>query len=320
MTDTRPDVNAYLAALRTQTGPTLTDMDVSAAREMLRQAAPLVERPAREMPRQDVMIPCPGAPDIPARIYRPNRASEAAPVLVFYHGGGWVLGDVAGYDPLCSEIAFQAGMTVVSVDYRLAPEHRFPAAVDDCLAAARWAAAGPDAIGHPISGLVLAGDSAGAELAAVAARELRSALPAPVLAQWLIYPVTDLGTRYPSDEELSEQFRLTEAGVNRFYAHYLGEDDLEAMKRHPHVSPLRAEDWRGLPPAVIFTCALDPLRDQGRAYAAKLATHGVRTVFLEAYQVHGSFTMRKMLPSAQADLLQAIGALELLLKRAPTDA
>jgi len=141
-------------------------------------------------------------------------------------------------------------------------------------------------------------------------------LPVPIRAQWLIYPVTDLSVSYPSDKELSALFKLTEASTDAFYRHYFGGGDMTEKKRHPHVSPLLGDTWRGLPPAVVFTCSLDPLRDQGRAYAAKLVANGVDTVFLEARgQVHASFTMRKMLPSAQTDLLENITALKLLIRK-----
>jgi len=315
MTDTRPDVTAYLGMLRAQSGPSVVELDPTFARNMTRQAAPLVEAPAREMSRLDVSITGPAGVTVPARVYRPIEAGLAAPAIVFFHGGGWVLGDVEGYDSLAAEIAHRSGLTVVSVDYRLAPEHRFPAAVEDSLAAARWAVAGAEAIGHPVSGLVLMGDSAGGALAAVVARELAADAPAPLLAQVLIYPVTDISQPYPSDLELADQFNVTEEGKAKFYGYYLGEDYAE-MTRHPRVSPLLGEVWRGLPPAVIFTCELDVLRDQGRAYAAKLAGEGVETVFLEARQVHGSFCMRKMLPSAQADLARVMDALKLLIGRA----
>lgn len=319
MTDARPDVTAYLRMLKAQAGPSIVELDPTLARKMTRQAAPMVERPARETPRRDVSIPGRDGLSVPVRVYRPTSTGDAAPVIVFFHGGGWVLGDVEGYDPLAAEIAWLSGMTVVSVDYRLAPEHRFPGAVDDCLAAARWAAAGPEAIGHPVSGLVLMGDSAGGALAAVVARELAGGAPVPLLAQVLIYPVTDISKPYPSDVELADQFNVSEAGKAKFYRYYLGED-FAAMTRHPHVSPLLSETWRGLPPAVIFTCELDVLRDQGRAYAAKLASEGIEAVFLETRQVHGSFTMRKMLPSAQADLERVVEALKLVLGRTSSDA
>lgn len=309
----RPDVKAYFAAMAGQSGPSIIDIPPATARQMSRQMGGVMELPARKMLRQDVTVPALDGHQIPVRIYSPTPAADPAPVLVFYHGGGWVLGDVEGYDSLCSEVAFQMNLTVVSVDYRLGPENLYPAAIEDSREATRWVAASPDAIGHTVSGLILAGDSAGGSLAAGLSRALLGTLPVPVLAQWLIYPVTDLTRNYPSDIELSMLFNLTEEGKEKFYRYYFGEDNVETKKADPLVSPLLGEIWQGLPPAVVFTCSLDPLRDQGRAYAAKLASHGIETLYYEGEgQIHGSFTMRKVLPSAQDDLLKGIAALKLL--------
>ena len=314
MGDIRPDVQAYLAAAQAPGGPSIVDLEPATARAMLAAAGGMADLPARDMPRTDVTVAAADGFPVPARVYHAGSGAGARPVLVFFHGGGWVLGDIAGYDSLCSEIAHQMGMTVVSVGYRLAPEDRFPAAVDDCLAVSGWAAEAVETIGHAISGLIFAGDSAGGALAAVAARELRDDLPVPVLAQWLMYPVTDLSRNYPSDDELSAMFNLTDEGKMRFYRHYLGDEGFQAGLSHPWVSPLLATEWDGLAPAVVMSCALDPLRDQGRAYAAKLIEHGVPTLFQEAQgQVHACLTMRKMLPSAQQDLLEGLAALRVML-------
>ena len=292
MVEMRPDVKAYFDAMAAFSGPSIVDLDPVVARAMASQAAAMVERPAREMMRHDVDVPT-RAGSVPVRIYQPIAATGAAPVIVFYHGGGWVLGDIEGYDSLCSEMAHLTGMTLVSVDYRLAPEHKFPAAVEDSIDATQWAADGPPEIGHPVSSLIVAGDSAGGALAAVVAREWLDRPSVPIAAQWLIYPVTDLSQLYPSDIELSPMLGLTDEGREAFYRHYIG-DDLDAGTRHP----------------------LDPLRDQGRALAAKLVSDGVDVVSCEAKgQVHGSFTMRKMLPSAQDDLERSAKALMFLLDR-----
>lgn len=312
----RPDVKAYFATLATQNGPSIIDIPPVVARELSRQLSGAVELPPREMPRQDVAVRSPDLHQIPVRIYSPTSATAPAPVIVFFHGGGWVLGDIEGYDSLCSEIASQMNLTLVSVGYRLGPEHLYPAAIEDAREATRWVADGPAAIKHPISGLILVGDSAGGSLAAALSRALLGTLPVPVLAQWLIYPVTDLTRNYPSDVELSGLFNMTEDGKEKFFRYYFGEIDVEAKKSDPLVSPLLSEIWQGLPPAVVLTCSLDPLRDQGRAYVAKLVGNGIETFFYEADgQIHGSFTMRKMLPSAQEDLMRGIAGLKLLLTR-----
>jgi acetyl esterase len=315
----RPDVKAHLDAA--QGRPSVIDISPAEARAMGVQNAPIMQPPARVMRRRDVVVPSRGAHGISARIYYPAETNGPMPVMVYYHGGGWVLGSIEGSDSLCSEIAYLMGMTLVSVGYRLGPEHLYPAAIEDSIDVGRWVASSPDAFGCPVSGLILAGDSAGGSLAATVARELLGASPIPVLAQWLIYPMTDISINYPSDEdkELSSVLNLTDEAKEKFYQHYFGVDDVENKKRDPRVSPLLGKTWRGLPPAVVFTCSVDPLRDQGRAYAAKLASEGIETIFYEAEgQIHGCFSMRKLLPSAQDDLLKGIASLKLLVGKALT--
>ncbi|MBC7506777.1 MAG: alpha/beta hydrolase, partial [Sandarakinorhabdus sp.] len=240
-------------------------------------------------------------------------ATEAAPVLVFYHGGGWVIGNIEVYDSLCAEISRILNMTVVSVEYRLAPEHVFPAATEDCLAATAWVASSPAEIGHPVTGIVPAGDSAGGNLAAVVSLNQHGKLPVPILAQWLIYPGVDMTAATGSMVEFADGYLLTRGGMEWFMAHYLGEQD----PTHPWASPLLVDSLAGQPPTLVYTCSLDPLRDQGRAYAAKLVAAGVRTVFREAEgQIHGSVTLRGAIPSAQDDLHKNLRALKLLIDEA----
>ncbi len=199
---------------------------------------------------------------------------------------------------------------MVSIDYRLAPEHRFPAAVEDCLTAMRWLAETPLAIGHAITGLIAAGDSAGGNLAAVVTQELHGQLPVPIVAQWLIYPAVDMTASGGSMSEFASDYLLTEAGMAWFTDHYMGpEPDLTDRR----ASPLLATSFAGLPPAMVFTCSLDGLRDQGRAYAARLVAAGVDVSYLEAAgQIHGCFALRAAIPSAQADLHACLAALKLL--------
>jgi acetyl esterase len=314
MIDLRPDVRAYLDHAFAAGTPSIVEQDPAETRQAMRQGASFMEKPGRPMTRLDVQVEARDGHRVPARVYRPSPSTEPAEVCLFYHGGGWVLGDLESHDALCSEIAHGLGRVVVAVDYRLAPKHPFPAAVEDSLAVTRWVAASPEAIGHPVSGLILAGDSAGGALAAVLARELRAALPVPILAQWLLYPVTDLSREYPSDDELSGLFNLTKAGKERFYRFYLGDEGFAEGVRDPRVSPLLAAEWEGLPPAVVMACSHDTLRDQARAYAAKLIENGVPTVFQEASgQIHGCLSMRQILPSAEADLASGISALRGLL-------
>ena len=311
----RPDVQNLLDMMAAQPGPGFHEVDPVTARGMMTATAGMLERPAAAMAEiRDLTIPGDHGHAIPARLYRASLSDAPAPVMAFYHGGGWVIGDLDVYNNLCTEIAASLGMTVLSVDYRLAPEHRVPAASDDCLAATRWLAASPAEIGHKVTGLVVGGDSAGGHLAAVAAQQLHGKLPVPILAQWLIYPVTDMLDRSGSMVENADGYFLTTVLMDWFYDHYMGAGDDSADRASVIASPLNAASLAGQPPALIFTCSLDPLRDQGRAYAAKLIKAGVRTIFREAEgQIHGSITCRGALPSAQADLEANLADLKTLL-------
>lgn len=302
----REDVAKLLELLNAAPGPQMHEVDPATGRQMYRQMTSLLERPVGALfRREDLRLPGP-AGAVPARLYQAAAPAGPAPLLLYFHGGGWVIGDLETHDSLCAEIARLSGLTVVAVDYRLAPETRFPGATEDCLAAARWAAASPAEAGHPVTGLVLAGDSAGGNLAAAVARETAGELP--LLAQWLIYPGVDMTASGGSLEAFAEGYLLTAAGMAWFMGHYAPEPD------HPWASPLRATGWDGLPPALVFTCGLDPLRDQGRAYAARLVETGHRLIYREAAgQVHGCLTARAALPSAQADLEGQIADLKALL-------
>jgi len=213
--------------------------------------------------------------EVPVRVYRPETEDDRRlPVLVYYHGGGWVLGTLDSIDSACRELADRVGCVVVSVDYRLAPEHPFPAAVDDAYAALRWAAATAEAFGADPSRLGVAGTSAGATLAAVTARRLREEPLGDVdlAVQLLLYPVTDHAFDTDSYEENAEGYLLTRADMRWFWEQYLRSPVDGA---NPYVSPLRAPDLSGLPPACVVTAGYDPLRDEGRAYADRLAEAGV---------------------------------------------
>jgi acetyl esterase len=301
--------------LAAQPGPAMHEMDAVSARQMMTVMGQMAERPRGDLAEiKDVAIPSPHGHAIPGRVYRNNLLIHPAPVLIFYHGGGWVIGDLDIYDSVCAEICRTLDITVLSVDYRLAPEHRFPAATEDCVAATQWLAGSPGEIGHPVSGLVPAGDSAGGNLAAVCSLELNGKLPVPILAQWLIYPGVDMTATTGSMEQFAEGFLLTAASMEWFTAHYMGpEPDL----LHPRASPLHVDSLAGQPATLVFTCGLDPLRDQGRAYAAKLVSAGVRTIFREAAgQIHGSITLRGAIPSAQDDLVANLKDLRTLIDEA----
>jgi acetyl esterase len=211
---------------------------------------------------------------IPLRVYRPKGVAEttALPVLVFFHGGGWVIGDLDTHDVLCRQLTAEAGISVVSVDYRLAPEHKFPAAADDAWAATRWVVAHARDLRVDPTRVAVGGDSAGGNLAAVVALEARDA-GAPVLAlQVLLYPVTDVGAESQSYSDLADGYMLTRDGMRWFTAHYLAKPEDATDWR---VSPLRAPSLAGVAPALVITAGYDPLRDEGDTYARRLRDAGV---------------------------------------------
>jgi acetyl esterase len=314
----RPDVEAFLTFLNAQPGPRMHEVEPAMARQMMLAMKPLAELPRGDLANvEDIAIDSPHGHRIPLRIYRPSAGTAPASVLVFYHGGGWVIGDLETHDPLCAEIARGLDITVVAVDYRLAPEHRFPAAGEDCLAATRWIASSPREIGHAVTSLVVAGDSAGGNMAAIVAQELAGKLPVPIIAQWLIYPGVDMTADGGSMHEFADGYLLTAEGMAWFSRHYLGDfGDLTDRR----ASPLHHDALEGQPAALVFTCGLDPLRDQGRAYAAKLIAAGVPTVFREAAgQIHGCMNLRQAIPSAQGDLAGCLSALREIINEAGAD-
>jgi acetyl esterase len=239
---------------------------------------------------------------LPVRIYRPSgRRSVSRPTVVFFHGGGFVVGDLDTHDRLCRRLCSELDAVVVSVAYGLAPEAPFPAAVEDCLAAARWASDNVARLGGDRRRVAVAGDSAGGNLAAVVAqcwRDEEDGHRPPLAAQLLIYPVVDLeddgGRRFPSRLEHAEGYLLTGDDLRWFGAHYPGADlDLD----DPRLSPLRGE-LHGLAPAAIVTAEFDPLRDEAEAYAAALATAGVRVEHRRfAGLVHGFFDLAALSPA-----------------------
>ncbi|MDQ0588042.1 alpha/beta hydrolase [Variovorax paradoxus] len=235
---------------------------------------------------------------IPVRLYRPlgSTARAALPVLVYFHGGGWVIGDLDTHDVLCRSLANGAGCAVVSIDYRMGPEHRFPAAVDDVLAATRWVRREAAALGLDASRLAVGGDSAGGNLAAVAAIAARDAGDLPIAFQLLIYPATDMRRGHPSHQANGQGYLLTRDTMAYFHDHYI--DDA----RHDldwRASPLLHADLSGLPPALVLTAGYDPLRDEGMAYAEALTAAGNRAAYVcFERQIHGFITMGKVLDEA----------------------
>lgn len=230
------------------------------------------ERNVRVAEIRPISIPGP-AGTLGARHYRPPADGSPAPLVVFFHGGGWVFGDLETHDSACRLICRDAGVHVLAVDYRRAPEHRAPAAVDDAYAAYRWAREHAVDLGADPRRVAVAGDSAGGNLAAVVSRLARDAGdPLPAL-QWLIYPVTDLRGQTRSRSLLGDGFLLTKHDINFFQSCYLDGSGLDVSD--PLVSPLLADDLSGLPPALVVTAGFDPLRDEGQQYAARLREAGV---------------------------------------------
>ncbi len=243
-------------------------------------------------------IPSPRGP-IPARIYTPkilNQANGLAPGLVFFHGGGWVIGDLDTHDVVCRSLADEGGIVVISVDYRLAPEHKFPAAVDDAIAATTWIAAHAGEAGIDGARLVVGGDSAGGNLAAVVAISARDGDGPAIAGQLLIYPATDFAMTHPSHREPETSILLTHSVIRWFRDHYLN----DAADVHDwRASPARAPTLNGLPPAYVLTAGADPLRDEGDEYAGRLKQAGVAVTHRTfPGQFHGFFTMGKLLPQA----------------------
>ena len=251
---------------------------------------------------------------IPLRVYRPAGVPASTPlaVLVFFHGGGWVIGDLETHDVLCRQLTAGSGVSVVSVDYRLAPEHKFPAAVDDAWAATRWVVAHAGELAVDASRLAVGGDSAGGNLAAVVALLARGEGAPAIAVQVLIYPVADLVGETRSYRDFAEGYLLTREGMRWFIAHYL---TAEAEAADWRASPLRAQSLAGLPPALIVTAGFDPLRDEGEAYAERLRDAGVR-VDSVCYggMIHGFVPMGRLLDTAGRAISLIAGSLSQALR------
>jgi acetyl esterase len=251
---------------------------------------------------EDLSAPGP-AGDIPLRLYASEHGG-LRPVLVYFHGGGFVFGNLDTHDAVCRALAKESGAVVVSVDYRLSPEHKFPAAVDDSYAATVWIAANAEKLGIDARHIAVGGDSAGGNLATVVAMRCRDAGGPKLAAQVLIYPVTDSSSlETGSHREFGEGYFLTSAGMEWFTSHYLVSDD---QKSHPEVSPLLAPNLSGLPPALIITAEFDPLRDEGEAYAKRLQEAGV-PVTISRYpgMIHGFVSMRGVLAGGRQAIQEA---------------
>jgi len=235
---------------------------------------------------------------IAARLYSPTPPADGSPpgLLVFFHGGGWVIGDLDSHDNVCRALTNRSGHKVLSVDYRLAPEAPFPAGLDDCVASTRWAHEHGDELGIDPNRIAVGGDSAGANLAAVVCH----IAPAPIIFQLLVYPVTDCRMNTSSYAENAEGYFLTASSMAWFVDHYLSGD--EGSVDDPRVSPLLANDetLATCPPALVVTAGFDPLRDEGVAYANRLAELGVKVSHVHfAGQFHAFFSLPHVLSDAK---------------------
>jgi acetyl esterase len=249
---------------------------------------------------ESVEAPGPAGP-ILLRIYTPVAAGAGViPAIVYFHGGGFVVGDLDTGDALCRMLANDSQCRVVSVDYRLAPEHKFPAAVEDCFAAAKWVEENATALGIDPNLLAVAGDSAGANLAAVVAQLAKSSNGVPHIGyQLLIYPATRIGAE--AERQQMQGYILDQRTLAWFHGHYLPE---QYDRSDPRISPLEATDLKSLPPAYIMTAGFDPLREEGIAYAEKLRDAGVAVTHVDyPSMVHGFLSMPAFIPLAS----EAIG-------------
>jgi acetyl esterase len=255
------------------TGVQLTGGTAVEGRQHLEDSNRLVGPGVSGVRTREIVIPA-GADDIPARLYEPVNLPAGSPLLVYFHGGGWVLGSINTHDVPCRYLARNAQVRVLSVDYRLAPEHPFPAAVDDAFTAFRFAMRNAEALGADPSAIAIGGDSAGGTLAAAVCLQALKKGPRPVF-QLLFYPVTDGSARRRSRDLFADGFFLTDDDMTWFFDHYC--PDVEE-RRDPRISVLLADDLRGLPPAYIVTAGFDPLRDEGNAFADRLRDAGVPVV------------------------------------------
>ena len=284
----------------------LVNMSPAQARQMMEQTTAMQRATPQPVNKwEDRKIPGPGG-EIPLRVYTP-AGSGPFPVLVFYHGGGWVLGNLTSHDPLCRALTNAVGCATVSVDYRLAPEAKFPAAAEDCYAATAWVAENMSALGGDLRRLAVGGDSAGGNLAAAVALMARDRGKPKIGFQLLIYPATDASMDTPSVRENAEGYFLTNSALAWFWNHYLRDDRDRA---NPYAAPIKATNLSGLPPALVVTAEYDPLRDEGESYAARMRAAGVPVTCTRYDTIHSFLTNAANLDAGKKAMAQVIAALK----------
>jgi len=300
-----PQARAVLDQMAALGGPPISELSPSEARAQAINMAAMQGVPEPVAKTEDRRLPGP-AGAIPVRLYIP-AGKGPLPIFVYFHGGGWVIGNLEDSDVLCRTLCNAARGIVMSVDYRLAPEHPFPAAVEDSYCAVLWASANAASFGGDASRIAIGGDSAGGNLTAVVAQIARDRGQPALKYQLLIYPVTDAACDTPSYNQNSDGYFLTKEAMRWFWDHYAGSD---VDRSNPLVSPLRAHSFEGLPPALVITAEFDPLRDEGEAYAERLRNAGI-PVQLTRYNgmIHGFFTMSAVIDQGRRAIEQAAAAL-----------
>jgi acetyl esterase len=301
-----PDAQTLLDMVRVANRPAFETVTPDDARRLYAAGRTvLAPEPMPVAEVRDLTMPGPGG-DIPLRLYRPV-AGKTLPILVFFHGGGWVVGSIETHDTVCRHLAVRAECAVLSVDYRMGPEHKFPAAVEDCVAATEWTADNAGALGVDPVRIAVGGDSAGGNLAAVVALAARDRGRPLLSHQLLLYPATDAAMSHPSVERYAEGYLLTRTTMRWFYDQYLrGSEDVADWR----VSPLRAPDLSSVAPAFILTAGYDPLCDEGDAYARRLEEAGVAVRHRRVEgQIHGFIGNGKIIGAAAPALDQAAAAL-----------
>lgn len=312
-----PQAQAFIDLLIERKVPPTHTLTPADARKFYRERRAVTQpEPSQVAEVRELSAPGPqGA--ILLRYYRPlgSEAGAVLPVLVYYHGGGWTIGDLDTHDTLCRELCNLSGCAVVAVDYRMGPEHRFPAAVDDARAAAYWVREQAATLGVDASRLAVGGDSAGGNLAAVVAIAARDAGDLPIAFQLLIYPATDMRCVHPSHASNGQGFVLTSDSIRYFHDNYI---DDPAHDLDWRASPLLHPDLSRLPPALVLTAGYDPLRDEGLDYARALTAAGNRAVQVcFERQIHGFITMGRLIDEANAAVSMCAGELRRVLASRP---